>query len=196
MRHQKYDSFGNVSAGRVFLNKELLPRFADKFKDEDKILFIGVHKYWDYACYFNNPGKLCDFKTLDYHPGSAVTGVLKDEQPAPDICTNIESCDDIPEKSFDGIIMIGVYEAIKNKAQAFGHINRLLKDEGLALISVPGRGYRYLSNDCEDEQSMAPQEVFEKIKPLIALEVYIVYEKETEPTSISIVCKKGVPCVS
>lgn len=184
IKHQKYKDFGNVGEGRLFLNKELLPRYANKFKDGSDILFVGVHKYWDYACYFNNPGKLCNYQTLDYQLANE-----RIEQPAPDIHANIESCDQIQDKSFDGIIMIGVYESLHNKPQTFANINRLLKDGGTALISIPGKGYTPYQE--VDENSIYPHDAWKTVFPLIPTEIYMNFENN-KVSAVHIICKKGV----
>jgi len=176
-----YTSMDGVSEGRVFLNRELVPRFANRFKDGDKILFVGCHPYWDYSPFFNNPGKLCNYRTLDKHPGGG-------NQPVPDFNLSIEDCHTIEDNWFDGIIMIGVYEYLDHPEKAFSEINRILKPDGKALISVPGKGYY-----TDENRSINPWEVWEKFCPLIILEVYVIYEKDNQPpTSISVIAKKGV----
>jgi SAM-dependent methyltransferase len=179
MAHQKYENFGQVTGGRLFLNKELLPRFAYSTPDGAKILFVGVHMYWDYECFFNNPGKLCIYETLDKHPGGG-------KQPKPTYNMSIEGCPEIKDDTFDRVIMIGVYEFIDRKPEAFSEINRILKPGGRALLSVPGRGYYP-----DDNRAMDPWQAWEKVKPLRVLEVYTTYENEPEPTSIQIIVEKG-----
>lgn len=150
--HQKYKSFGNVTGGRLFINKYLLPRLANEIVDGSKVLFVGVHKYWDYSCLFNNPGKLCVFETLDKHPGAG-------DQPKPTYNASIEDCKEtIPDESYDLVIMIGVYEFLDHKKEAFSEINRILRPGGKAMLSLPGSGYYPNSNN-----SVEPHEVFDEL---------------------------------
>jgi len=180
MAHQKYDSFNNVSGGRLFLNKELLPRFAYQTPDGARVLFVGVHKYWDYECFFNNPGKLCKYETLDKHPGGG-------DQPAPTYNMSIENCPKIKDETFDRIIMIGCYEYIDKKKETFSEINRMLKPGGRALFSIPGKGYYP-----DENRAITPKDAWEKVKPLRILEMYVTYESDKKPTSVHLIVEKGV----
>lgn len=179
MAHQKYENFNQVTGGRLFLNKELLPRFAYSTPDGAKVLFVGVHMYWDYECFFNNPGKLCVYETLDKHPGGG-------KQPVPTYNLNIENCEGIEDNTYDRIIMIGCYEFIDRKKEAFSEINRILKPGGRALISVPGKGYYP-----DENRAMNPEDTWEKVMPLRIREMYVTYESNEKPTSIHIVAEKG-----
>jgi len=174
-----YTNFNNVSKGRIFLNKELLPRFAYGCPDGSEILFVGCHPYWDYSPFFNHPGKLCNYRTLDKHPGGG-------NQPKPDFNLSIEDCHTIEDNTFDGIIMIGVYEFLDHPEKAFSEINRILKPGGRALISVPGKGYYP-----DGKRSVHPWQVWEKFSPLTIQEVYVTHEKGKEPTAIHVICQKG-----
>lgn len=168
----------NKGSGRHYLNIELIPRFAETFEDGAEIIFVGVHPLWDYSPFFNNPRKICHYRTLDNNPNT---------QPPPDIVASIEECPSIETESIDGIIMIGVYEYLNRKAEAFAEINRVLKPTGRAVIAVPGRGYYPDKN-----RSVDLWEVWDRMMPMRVREVYTFYEGSLQPTSIIVVAEKGV----
>lgn len=181
MNHQMYKDFSNVSLGRLFINKELLPRVVAKLPDVGTVLSVGVHKYWDYSCAFNNPAKLLDYKTMDTHPGGG-------DQPVPDFNMSIENCDAIPDNSFDCILMIGVYEYLDHKAQAFAHIYRMLKPGGVAVLTMVGEGY-----DSQPNNHIKPENCWRDLLPLRVDEVYTTYEQKGKPpTAVHAVCTKVV----
>ena len=187
MQHQAYKDFGNVSLGRLIINKELLPRIIAKLPDVGTALSVGVHKYWDYSCMFNNPAKLIKHETLDTYPG---TGKPGDENyyPAPDYNMSIETCDAIPDNSFDCIVMIGVYEYLDHKAQAFAQINRMLKPDGIAVLTMVGEGY-----DSQPNNHIKPENCWKDLLPLRVNEVYTTYEQVGKPpTAVHAVCTKQV----
>lgn len=185
IRTQAYKDFGNVSAGRLFVNKELLPRIIAKLPDIGSVLFVGEHRYWCYQSFFNNPAKLMDFKSIDIHPGS---GKIGDENyyPTPDYNMSIETCDGIPDDSFDCIVMIGVYEYLDHKKEAFAQIYRMLKPGGIAVMSIVGEGY-----DPAPNNHIKPENVWNDLLPLRVDEVYTTYEqKDKPPTAVHVVAKK------
>ncbi len=154
---------------------DLIPRLASRLKEGDSVLFVGTETNWDYKPFFFNPSLLCEYKTLDIA-----------ERFNPDIVGSIEECPMIPDNSQNFVILIGVYEFVNRKADMFKEIARILKPEGFALLSLPGLGYYKSPNN-----AVEPWEVFEKIKPLFAKEMYIVGERaEARPTSIHIVATK------
>jgi len=178
MNHQAYKDFNNVSEGRRFLNQELLWRLAEMLPRQGaSVLNVGVHKYWDYACIFNNPGRLCDYKQMDTHPGGG-------DQPAPDFNMSIETCDAIPNDSFDAIVMIGVFEYLDHSDMAFNQIHRMLKPGGIALLAMTGKG------EYDDSRGMGQEEVYERVKPLRVLENYSIFEGAEKPKSQIVICKK------
>lgn len=181
MNHQLYKNFGNVSLGRLFVNQELLPRVIKRLPDVGTALNVGVHKYWDYGCLFNNPSKLIDYKTMDTLPGGG-------DQPVPDYNMSIENCDEIPDNSFDCIVMIGVYEYLDHKDKAFSQIYRMLKPGGIAVLTMVGEGY-----DSAPNNHIKPENAFEQLKPLRVDEIYCTYEqKDKPPTAVHAVCSKQV----
>lgn len=164
--------------GRTFLNTKLLPRLADELGDSSRVLFVGVHKRWDYKPLFHNPKNLCRFETLDKLPGGG-------DQPVPDYHMSIENCEGIKDNTFDLIVMIGVYEFLDHKEDAFSEINRILKPGGRAMISVPGKGY-YPDNN----RALDPWDAWWKMKPLRILEMYITFERAEAPTAIHVLAEK------
>lgn len=173
---QKYKDFSNVSKGRLFLNKELLPRWAFRCADGSDILFVGVHKYWDYSSFWNNPAKLCNFFTMDTHPGGG-------DQPAPDYNMSIETCDALESNRFQQVVMIGVFEYLDHPELAYEQIKRILKPGGVAIIAFTGKG------EYPDNRGMDKKEVYDLL-PLRILEEYCLYEGTGEPNSVVVVAEK------
>jgi SAM-dependent methyltransferase len=176
---QKYKDFGNVSKGRIFLNKELLLKWAFRCPDGSDVLFVGVHKYWDYSPFWNNPAKLCNFFTLDNHPGGG-------DQPVPDYNMSIEDCSGLEANRFQQVIMIGVFEYLDHPEKAFAEIYRILKPGGIAIIAMTGKG------EYNDNRGMDKAEVFERLKPLRIIEEYPIYEDNGEPRSVTVVAEKVI----
>lgn len=174
---QKYKDFGNVSKGRLFLNKELLPKWAFRCPDGSDVLFVGVHKYWDYSSFWNNPAKLCNFFTMDTHPGGG-------DQPAPDYNLSIETCDELTADRFQQVVMIGVFEYLDHFNEAVKQITRILKTGGQAIFAFTGKG------EYDDNRGMDKQEVYDRLKPLRILEHYDIYEGGGEPNSVVVVAEK------
>lgn len=172
----KIGDIAGTSEGRKWLHLELFPRLVKKLKEGDRVLFVGTDSSWDYKNFFWNPGLLCDFKTMDIN-----------ESLKPDIVSSIEECPMIETDSCDFVILIGVYEFVNRKADMFKEISRILKPEGFALLSLPGRGYYPNENN-----SLEPWDVFDKIKPLLVKEMYVVGEKPggARPTSMHIIATK------
>lgn len=177
MKYQQYKDFNNVSKGRIFLNKELLPKWAYRCPDGSDVLFVGVHKYWNYQPYWDNPGKLCNYYTMDTHPGSG-------DQPSPDYNMSIESCDSLASDRFQQIIMIGVFEYLDHFDQAVKQIHRMLKTGGVFILAATGKG------EYPDNRGMDKQEVYDRVKPLRILEHYDIYEGKDEPNSVVVVAEK------
>ena len=171
----KVGDIHSTSEGRKFINTVLIPRLTERLVEGDSVLFVGTETNWDYKPFFFNPSLLCDYKTLDIS-----------ERFNPDIVGSIEECPLIPDNSINFLVLIGVYEFVNRKAEMFKEIFRILKPNGFALLSLPGIGY-YKSPD----NAVEPWEVFEKIKPLFAKEVYIIGERsDARPTSIHVVATK------
>lgn len=189
IRKQGYKDFNNVSKGRMFLNKVLLPRYAFSCPDGSDILFVGSHRYWDYASFWNNPAKLCNFYTIDIHPGSGETPADENYYPKPDYNMNIETCDELESNRFQQIIMIGVFEYLDHFSdKAVPQIQRMLKPGGLAIFAFTAKG------EYPDNRGMGEEEVYERVKPLKVMETHSVYDKETneKPNSLIVVAKKVV----
>jgi SAM-dependent methyltransferase len=174
---QAYKDFNNVSKGRLFLNKELLPKWAFRCPDGSDVLFVGCHKYWQYQCFWDNPAKLCNFYTIDTHPGGG-------DQPTPDYNMSVESCSDLQGDRFQQVVMIGVYEYLDHFDEAVKQIHRILKVGGQAIFAFTGRG------EYPDSRGMDKQEVYDRLKPLRILEQYNIYEGKDEPNSVVIVAEK------
>lgn len=171
----KIGDLTRTTEGRRFINTSLLPRLASQLAEGADVLFVGIDSAWDYKNLFWNPSKLCNFKTMD-----------KNESFEPDIVGDISNCPDVGNDSFDLVILIGVYEFINNKKAMFKEIHRILKPQGKALLSLPGRGYYPDPNN-----SVEPWEVFKEVLPLFVKECYIIGEScDRRPTSIHLICQK------
>lgn len=131
------------SPARKAINN-LIPKFAKNFK-QGNILFVGVDRVYDYAHVF----KGCNYQTLDINP-----------ETRPDIVADIQDSK-LPANSFDGIIMVGVYEYLPKPRRAFEEIARILKPTGKALICVPSVGYYP-----EPRKVVTLPEIASKIYPL------------------------------
>jgi len=170
----------NTSSGRLFVNKTLLPRLIEGMKDGDRVLFVGLDTNWNYKPFFFNPHILCDFVTAEMQSGMK-----------PDIECDICDCkEQIPDNSFDLVLLIGMYECVNNPKGMIEETNRILKTGGRALIAFPGKGYR-------EEGTLHPEEIFEASKPMIVEEVYLQGEfhssdRDIPPASIIVVAKKTI----
>lgn len=174
---QQYKDFGNVSKGRIFLNKELLPKWAFRCPDGSDVLFVGCHAYWNYQPFWDNPAKLCNFYTIDINPGS-------DNYPIPDYNMSIESCSELQGDRFQQVVMIGVFEYLDHFEKAVEQIRRILKVGGVAIFAFTGKG------EYSDSRGMDKQEVYDRLKPLRILEEYSIYEDKDEPNSVVVVAEK------
>ena len=163
----KIGDLQRTSKGRYFINTNLLPSLAERLKEGDKVLFVGTDSSWDYKALFFNPAKLTEFLTMDVK-----------EDLKPDIVGDISNCPQIEDSSFDLVVLIGVYEFVNDKPAMFSEINRILKPKGKALLSLPGEGYYPSPNN-----HVKPPEVFDKIKPLKAEEIYIIEDIVGKPPS-------------
>jgi SAM-dependent methyltransferase len=179
MKLQQYKDFSNISKGREFLNKELLPKYAFRCPDGSDVLFVGCHKYWDYRPFWDNPAKLCTLYTIDPNPGGV-------DYPVPDYNLSIETCDSLESNRFQQIIMIGVFEYLDHPDQAYAQINRMLKPGGVAIIAFTGKG------EYPDNRGMDKAEVYELIRPLRVIEEYCMYQDGGEPNSVIVVAEKQV----
>ena len=130
------------------------------------ILCVGKHLYYDYREHF--PG--CGYFTLDINPE------LK-----PDIVADIQDCK-LPEKSYDGIMVTGMYECIADWDKAINEIYRILKDNGWLLVTFAGEGFF--------KGTTKPEEVFKKALPFRVCELYVTYYKNGNVEYLSAICKK------
>lgn len=178
MKLQQYKDFNNVSKGRLFLNQELLPKWAFRCPDGSDVLFVGVHKYWNYQPFWDNPAKLCNFYTIDTHPGGG-------DQPAPDYNMSIESCSELEGDRFQQVIMIGVFEYLDHfDDMAMPQIVRILKKGGQAIFAFTGKG------EYDDNRGMALEDVASRLSPLEIKEIYLTYEGKEKPNSVMVVAEK------
>lgn len=152
------------SPARIKIN-ELIPEFAKKVGE--RVLFIGVHPKIDYSIYFK------DYETMDINPKTE-----------PDIVGDIQNCPEIRDNTYDGVIMVGVYEYLDRPQLAFREINRILKDRGRALVCVPGPAY-YV-----DKPTVLPTIAPIVIRPILMESMEITYYKTSEPYYLHIIAKK------
>lgn len=114
--------------GREFLNRKLMPYFAEKFKDGDRVLSVGKHPIWDYSPLFNSPAKQVEFMVSDIQP-----------EMDPDVVDNMGKSQ-FPDNHFDGIVLVGVYDSIINSTgdEISKEVHRVVKPGGHVLIAWSG----------------------------------------------------------
>jgi len=177
-QYQKYKDFGQTTNGRLFLNKELIPKWAYRCPDGEDVLWVGIHKYWDYSVFYNSPAKLCNFYTIDI--------LAEDEsQPAPDYQRNIEESG-LEDNRFAQIVMIGVTEYLHHPEMAYEEIYRILKPGGIFIVSYMGK------DDGTPNKFVEKEDIFKILKAFKIREIYLSYERGEEPSSIIVVCEKEV----
>ena len=171
----KIGDIARTSEGRLFINQKILPRLASELKEGDNVLFVGTDCAWDYKTLFFNPAVLTNFETMDIKPDFK-----------PDIVGDISNCPQIEDNKYDLVVLIGVYEFVNDKDSMFKEINRILKPEGKALLSLPGAGYYESPNN-----HVEPWQVWDKVKYLQILEMYVVGERNGKrPTSVHLIVKR------
>ena len=157
------------TVSRKAINR-IIPEFAKEITG--KVLFVGVYPPRDYSVYFD------EFVTLDIRP-----------QFKPTIIGDIQDCPQIPDKSFDGVIMSGVFEFLQEPKKAFVEIYRVLKDSGKALFCMAGCGY-YPKSYYPNKLTLEPKDAFDLIKPLCLEKMEITYYKNDIPFYIHLIAKK------
>jgi len=125
---EPYDVTTN-SSGREHIGRVLMGRFAEFFKDGDKILSVGVHPAWDYSPFFNSPAKQCQYITSD----------IKEEM-SPNIVDNFANTT-FEEDSLDGVILIGVYDSLieATAPEITTSLEKVLKPGGRAFVAITGQ---------------------------------------------------------
>ena len=176
MMIKPYDTKKNTK-GREFISKQLIPRFAKRFKTGDRVLFVGKHWFWDYSPFFSNTIIQCDYKTLD---------IRKDKEP--DILDDITNSK-VESNSFDGVMYVGMDNIGIDNAKAIEHIHRILKPGGRLFISLSAGGDRPLGSNLLGN--------LEKVKAFVVDEICIVYGPEFtdvytdgRPSAYFITCRK------
>lgn len=169
----KVGDLEKTTKGRYYLNTWLIPRMASILSNGSRVLFVGTDTSWDYKPFFWNPSKQCPYETLD-----------KAERFTPDIVGDIQNCPQITGETYGLVILIGVYEFLEKKAEAFKEINRILVKDGYLLVALPGKGYY------PDHRGVSPQEVYDILKDFRILETYNIYEGKEEPNSVCVLCQK------
>lgn len=169
----KVGDLEKTTKGRYFLNTWLMPRLANILQNGDKVLFVGTDTSWDYKPFFWNPSKACPYYTLDKSPNYN-----------PDIVADIQKCPEVEDGSFSLVILIGVYEFLEKKAEAFSEIKRILDKNGYLMVAFPGRGYY------NDHRGVTKEQPIEILKDFRILETYYLYEGNEEPNSVCVLCQK------
>jgi SAM-dependent methyltransferase len=144
--------------GREYINRVVLPRFAERFKDQDLVINVGKHRMWDYSPFFNRPDKFVDYKNLDIK-----------EAEGPDIIDNILASK-LPDNHCEGMIYVGMDWDIDNNEQALKEIHRILKPGGLVAISLAAPG------DTREGHTWTFHEALDMVKTEFLIdEIYIGY---------------------
>jgi SAM-dependent methyltransferase len=144
---------------------QIIPEFAKVVGE--RVLFVGVHPRIDYSSYFK------DFETMDINP-----------KMEPDIVGDIQNCPQIRDKTYNAVVMIGVYEYLERPFFAFKEISRILKIEGKALICLPGPAY-YV-----DKPTVLPTIAPIVIRPLLMESIEVTYYRTDEPYYLHIIARK------
>jgi len=161
------------STGRVFLNTKFVPYVANLIPNGEDVLFVGIDTVWDYKPFFWNPSKQCRYFTMD------IAGGMK-----PDIVANIEKCPEVTNNAFGLVIMIGMYEYLKNDEEAFTEIARIIKPQGHLLIAFPGDGYR------ADQKHVELKDIQGILKLFNVLELHGFYDKGGKASSYCVLAQK------
>ena len=119
---------GNTK-GRHFMNSNVIPHFAEFFKDDDLIYNIGQHVFWDYSTIFNNFKLRANYLTTD----------IDMTQGTPDIQDDITQSK-LESNSADGVMMVGMSDVVRDFKKALSEIYRILKPGGRLLMSYHGAG--------------------------------------------------------
>jgi SAM-dependent methyltransferase len=145
---------GNLaSVARKLVNKAI-EEYSKQVKG--KVLFIGVSR-----AYGEMYSKMFDeFVTMDIDPRTN-----------PDIVGNIQKCPEIPDESFDGLIMTGVWEYLTYQEKAIAEIHRVLKSGNTALLCVPGPALYH------DKPTVKLNYIMLDMMPLRIEKVEIIYYK-------------------
>jgi len=153
-----YDPLINTK-GRQYLNDELYPRFAKRFKDGDKIYFIGKHGFWDYSLFFNNFHLRTDFIVTDIESGMD-----------PDLVDDITKTN-IPENSADGVCFTGMWEIMGGGTKsALENILKILKPGGSVIIS---KDAGYQRHRIEDDGTF--NQMLIALKGFLIDEIHLIY---------------------
>ena len=176
------------SKGRAVLHKEILPKFAGYFKNDDKIVNIGTHRFWDYSTYFVNPDLLCEYVSTDLREvPDQITGNNR-----VDLVDNI--CQSkLESETVNGFLFIGMHDNISDPNAAYKEMYRILKPGGKILIAFPGSGAK-----CGGEL-VKMDEWRDFIPMFIVDEVHYVYgpenqERHTDEKNTSIIVIGRKPC--
>lgn len=167
--------------GREYINRILIPRFAERFKDEDIVINVGKHERWDYMPFFNRPDKFVDYLNLDIN-----------KSVEPDIVDNI-TASALPDNYANGIIYVGMDWDVHDTESAMKEIHRILTPGGAVVVTLaaPGdtRGGRsYTLNDC-----------LQALSAFLIDEIHITYGpiqpgaplySEDEPVAYSFIARK------
>jgi SAM-dependent methyltransferase len=172
----KIGSLEETSKGRYFLNTWFVPRLAQLLKNGDKVLFVGTDTIWDYKPFFWNPGKQCEYITLE----------PREDLPADIHCKLEQAEEKIEEETINLVLLIGMWEYFENKEEAIKQILRMLKPGGYALIAFPGVGYGMIKG----ADQVNPIEIWDILKDFKILESYYLRENDKDISSICVLCQK------
>lgn len=181
MARMKYVEPASNTKGREYINRVLIPRFAERFKDQDIVVNVGKHRFWDYAPFFNRPDKFVEYINLD---------IAESEEP--DIVDNI-TASKLEDGYADGILYVGMDWDVHDTETALKEILRILKPGGIvcATFAAPGdtRGGRVYKLD----------EVFRLFSEFLVDEMHITYGPiqpgvplydEGDPIAYSVIARK------
>ncbi|MBD3272532.1 MAG: methyltransferase domain-containing protein [Elusimicrobia bacterium] len=112
----------NVRVARRFIN-QFLKKSVSRIPNQSRILDIGPEPDSLSTSLFSKKG---EYVTLDITPESQ-----------PSLCADICHMPHVPSESFDVILCIEVLEHTRNPFHAIAELHRILKKNGLLLLTTP-----------------------------------------------------------
>ena len=118
-------------------NYEYEIRKIKRFKSSGKLLDVGTN-----MGFFLRKAREAGYVTYGVEPSPALSEIARNEFGL-DIQTSFLESANFPEKSFDVITLIDVFEHVTNPNDLLSVSQKLLKDDGILVIKVPNGDYNH-----------------------------------------------------